>query len=255
MSGPGAHSKLSASGADRWFHCPGSVAASAGLPDFSSPYADEGTTAHIICETALRNNWDAERAARAVAMTDTGVKADMVPAVQSYVDAVRAVPAVAMSIELRVNLADIDPRLFGTSDCALIGVDWSLHVFDYKHGAGKGVATEENRQLLYYALGTSMVLQPPQITSVHLHVIQPRYKGHADPHGHWETTPLRLAEFGAELKQAIARTDAPDAPRIPGPWCQFCKAKKTPRCPESAGWNMKQFSAPKAEHQFNPLAT
>lgn len=48
-----AHSKLSASGAEKWMRCPGSIAMSEGLPDASSAAADEGTAAHFIASVCL----------------------------------------------------------------------------------------------------------------------------------------------------------------------------------------------------------
>lgn len=48
-----AHSKLSASGAEKWMRCPGSIAMSEGLPDTSSAAADEGTAAHFIASVCL----------------------------------------------------------------------------------------------------------------------------------------------------------------------------------------------------------
>ena len=48
-----AHSKLSASGAEKWMRCSGSIAMSEGLPDTSSAAADEGTAAHFIASVCL----------------------------------------------------------------------------------------------------------------------------------------------------------------------------------------------------------
>ena len=45
-----AHSPLGPSSADRWINCPGSVKATAGLPDTTSMFAAEGTFAHLVSE-------------------------------------------------------------------------------------------------------------------------------------------------------------------------------------------------------------
>ena len=48
------HAVISPSAADRWIHCPGSVALTKDLEDKGSTYAAEGTLAHSICELKLR---------------------------------------------------------------------------------------------------------------------------------------------------------------------------------------------------------
>ena len=52
--GARAHSKFSASGAERWFCCPGSVSLSEGLPDKETIYSKEGTEAHEVLERLLK---------------------------------------------------------------------------------------------------------------------------------------------------------------------------------------------------------
>ena len=54
-----AHSELGASSCERWWNCPGSVAASRGMPNRSSPAAELGTAAHEVAELCLRNGQDA----------------------------------------------------------------------------------------------------------------------------------------------------------------------------------------------------
>ena len=48
-----AHAKLSASGAERWLTCPGSIKAEESIPDKSSKFAMEGTAAHELAELCL----------------------------------------------------------------------------------------------------------------------------------------------------------------------------------------------------------
>ena len=55
-----AHAKLSPSSAYRWIACPGSIRLSAGIPDTSSVFAEEGTAAHELCELCLRDRTDAD---------------------------------------------------------------------------------------------------------------------------------------------------------------------------------------------------
>lgn len=55
---PDIHAKLSASGSDRWMHCPGSVVLEEYFEDEGSEYASEGTQAHAIAETRMRARLD-----------------------------------------------------------------------------------------------------------------------------------------------------------------------------------------------------
>ena len=48
------HAKLSASGSATWLYCPAAPRICAGLPEETSPYAEEGTRAHAQAEAMLR---------------------------------------------------------------------------------------------------------------------------------------------------------------------------------------------------------
>ena len=50
---PNVHAFLSASSAARWTNCPPSAKLCATMPDSSSPYAQQGTDAHSLCEHLL----------------------------------------------------------------------------------------------------------------------------------------------------------------------------------------------------------
>lgn len=49
------HALLSPSASHRWIECPPSVRLTEFMEDKPSPYADEGTLAHIIAENKLNN--------------------------------------------------------------------------------------------------------------------------------------------------------------------------------------------------------
>src|SRR3546814_18193298 len=58
---PTAHAVLGASSSHRWFHCPGSIRASEGMPNTSSVFAREGTAAHALAEPCLSPRFDTGR--------------------------------------------------------------------------------------------------------------------------------------------------------------------------------------------------
>ena len=78
--GERAHAVLSASGADRWLNCPGSVALTRDMPDTSSSYAEWGTTCHELGELALRNRLLGEK----VVFESDKYDAEMYAAVAAY---------------------------------------------------------------------------------------------------------------------------------------------------------------------------
>ena len=49
----GKHAYLAASASDRWLHCPPSAKLCAEAEDVGSPYAQQGTDAHSLCEHLL----------------------------------------------------------------------------------------------------------------------------------------------------------------------------------------------------------
>lgn len=74
------HAFLSASGAAAWMRCEAKVWRERGLPDETSPYAEEGTKAHALLELAIKAN--------APAATFRDYPADMLYEVQKTLDLV-----------------------------------------------------------------------------------------------------------------------------------------------------------------------
>jgi hypothetical protein len=192
-----AHSKLGASGAERWMNCPGSIAASEDMPESpSSRFAAEGTVAHAVGEWTLGNykrqttdllGWwgdddgrlfETEHEAVVANKADkiTGAKdrsdlifevtEEMIEAVNVYVDFIRGTIAdyemlgsePALLVEQGFNLGWVREGMFGTNDACIFVPGEILIVADYKHGRGKVVEVEDNPQLMYYALGALRTL-------------------------------------------------------------------------------------------------
>lgn len=210
-----AHAKLGASNAHRWLNCPGSVGAEEGIPNTSSPFAEEGTAAHELAELALRTG---------SAALDGFENQEMADFVRVYVDYVNriALDADSFDIETRVSYEDWVPGGFGTADAVIVRGN-VLHICDLKYGMGVRVDADENPQGMLYALGawqlTELVFD---IDRVVIHIVQPRL----DHISEWEISVPDLLRWAEWVKQRAEETVAVDAPRIPGEkQCRFCRAK------------------------------
>lgn len=231
MSG---HATLSPSSAARWMACPGSIAQSAGTPDTSSEFADEGTDAHELAALVLLGDG---RAADHIGKTmgkGTVVDLEMANAVQSYVGYVRDLVTSTggeLLVEQRLSIEHLtdEPDAHGTSDAVVLADD-ELIVVDLKYGRGVPVDAEGNPQLQIYALAALRefeVLGDFQHVRIVIH--QPRLNSVSE----WSQPTAALRAFGDQVVAAAAATRAADAPLVPGAsQCKFCKAKGA--CPALA---------------------
>lgn len=260
------HSKIGASTCERWWNCPGSVALVAQCPpQKSSVFADEGTVAHLVGEWGLRTGRDAVEFVGSKAIqiktkegevkfefkedirtfkgaVKTGVEIEvtdeMAEAVQMYLDTIRFDMASYnlgiedIKIEHRFHLKNIDENAYGTNDCNLPVFLDRVIVYDYKHGQGIAVDAEENKQLMYYALGAAELGDYETIEVV---IVQPRAVHRDGPVRRWTISRSDLAAFGEELKNRIASTRRADAEVNAGSWCKksFCPAMAA--CPAIRG--------------------
>lgn len=221
-----AHARLSASGADRWARCPGSVKAEEGCADKGSDFAAEGTTAHALADYCLSNG---VAAASCVGMTFEGrqVDAEMCDYVQQYVDYVCSFSGEHF-YEVRVDFSPWVPEGFGTSDCIVIDAkNKLLRVIDLKYGKGVKVDADNNYQAQLYALGAindmGFLLD---VERVNIAIVQPRL----DHISEWEITVAELMRFAEYIKERAQLACELSAERVPGEkQCQWCKAKAT--CP------------------------
>ena len=211
------HAKPSPSAASRWLKCPGSIKASEGIEDKSSPYAQEGTLAHEIAEACLRNRTDP------MEYKDTKMAEDMAEYIAAYVDYVNSINGFH-SYEQKVDFSHLVPDGFGTVDALIIEGD-KIHVIDLKYGKGVQVFAEDNPQLMLYAIGAySEVEMLHEVKTITLHIVQPRLD-HIDV---WETTPEALLKWGAWVQERANLALSDDPPFAPGEdQCRFCLVQAT----------------------------
>jgi hypothetical protein len=232
------HARLSASAAERWFNCPGSVALSAGLSS-SSEAAAQGTFAHHIAATCLTgDNRPASWLGNKTIIDGFEVECDqeMVDGVEFYLASITddLEPGDVQHVEVGLadELSKLHPSLGGTADYAR----WrpstrNLLVCDLKYGAGVAVSAEDNRQLLTYALGVLLRLKVGA-ESITVRIVQPRLEIDGQKIRDWTFDGKTIMAFAADLIDAANRASQPDAPLNAGYWCRktFCPAART--CPK-----------------------
>lgn len=239
---PKLHAKCSASKAERWMHCPGSIALEDQCrPEKPSEYAAEGTLAHELAELKVRAFLMDENDPLHLEPEEyEGVHADirhrplysgeMEEATDFYVGRIQEAMSAADDPEVLVEQAfRLDswvPDGFGTSD-AVILTDNAIEVFDLKYGAGVKVEAQGNPQLRLYGLGAAALFGDLyDIELVRMTIIQPRLD-----HVSSEIVPLadllRWAEteVAPKAKAAMDGTGEIEA----GDWCRWCPAKEVCR--------------------------
>jgi len=232
-----AHSSIGASSAYRWIACPGSVRLSLGIPNTSSGYAKEGTAAHELAAKCLRGGTDAAmHIGSFITVEDEKFRVtdEMAEAVQVYLDTIREDLTslqgcqIDYKIEQSFNLDWLRPNMFGTNDCIVGEFLGTLRVYDYKHGRGVVVDSEDNAQTMYYGLGAG---HGQGYEEVELIIVQPRAQSKDGPVRRCLMTMNQLERWGQEvLLPAAKATENPEAPLCAGEHCGFCPAR--PICPK-----------------------
>lgn len=245
---PGAHARLAPSAAKLWMTCPGQPALAELVPDESSDYAREGTTAHEVARRCLIPHPATGTLAARNPDHLIGQVVEGVEVTQEMVDAVRVYLSYCVQNTTNGDIIRIEERLrlnddvWGTGDFLRYRPSTGeLLIVDYKHGAGIYVDVYENYQTLIYALMAAKLFQ--KITRVKIVIVQPRCGD--EQVREWETDSLRILEWEADVNEAVARTRAANAPLVPGNHCKnhLCKVRAT--CPA-----LKQMAQTRARETF-----
>jgi hypothetical protein len=240
-------------------HCPASVAESEGIPDSSSPDAEEGTRAHTLAAVML--------------LADIPVNAifpeypnDMIEHVTGYVSRVEAIVGDhgILQVEQAMSIGEItgEPGAEGTTDAlVLLPMEGEIVVVDLKYGMGVRVEADGNPQLKIYGVAAAQMFGlTGEYTKVRLVIDQPRLR-HVSEAVYSVTD---LLEFGREVFRAAEESRRmvallaigsaiPDSAYQPSEdGCRWCRAKA--RCPALArqvqmitGADFEDLTAPETE--------
>lgn len=227
------HAKLSPSASDRWMTCPGSIRLSEGMPNSSSAAAEEGTRAHALAETILKDELYDQTADKA-----------MLEYIRVYTDHVQDLAQHCggdLFVEKKVS---VNAEIYGTADAII----WSeksktLYVRDLKYGAGIAVEATDNTQLKIYALA-ALLTMGKKAETVDIGIVQPRCPHPNGPIRTLAYEAVDLIDFWADVTYAAGVTQQPDAPLVPGEHCRFCPgASKCSAMKEQAQANAKTVFA------------
>lgn len=221
------HAKLSASGAERWLNCPGSIKLSEGMPEQpESAAALEGTKAHECLEFLLREGSTllTQSAKNKLAKDYPDEMIEHALAAARHIVKQTVLSKSELLIEVPVDMSFISEDMGGTLDSARVEQFGTLTVTDFKYGY-KEVSPVNNPQLIIYALGIAHKYRY-NFQNIVLEIIQPRGGG-ISTH---TLTISELYDWVPIFDLGASLTQEKDPQLKAGKWCHFCKARAV--CPE-----------------------
>jgi len=193
------HSRLAPSKAATWATCTASVPFIEANPDkckadSSSTYAEEGTKAHEVADCIMRGEKVPHWATK-----------EMIDHAQGYRRFCASLHSRGMvdtdGVERELPLAYL-PEENGHVDYMMIDGD-TLHVVDYKYGAGVHVEAEGNMQMACYAM--SALPEYDEAKHIAMHIYQPRTQ-HARDTGKaatsWVVDIYKFYDFCEQIRDA-----------------------------------------------------
>jgi hypothetical protein len=229
----GKHAYLSASASERWLKCPPSAKLCAQEEDRGSPFAQQGTDAHELCQYLVEKALG--RDTQDPTENLTWFNAEMQEAAEGYAAFVMEQVAEAKNlcgdplvcVEQTVDFSKWVQHGFGTADCLIVADDL-LHIIDMKFGVGVLVSASGedgtgNSQLKCYALGALDTFGDLyDIRRIRLTIYQPR-RENTDT---FEITKEELLDWAENVLAPTAKLAYEGNGEFEaGNHCMFCKAK------------------------------
>ena len=234
------HAYLPASASHRWLACPPSAKLCAQEEDRGSPYAQQGTDAHELCQYLVEKALGHD--ARDPTEDLTWYDAEMQEAADGYCSFVMEQVAEArklcsdplVCVEQTLDFSKWVEHGFGTGDCVIVADDL-LHIVDFKYGVGVLVEATNNSQLMCYGLGALDTFGDLyDIKRVRLSIYQPR-RENVDT---FELSTEDLLTWADEVLAPTAKLAYEGEGEFhAGDHCQFCKIKAT--CRKRAVYSME----------------
>lgn len=256
-----AHSKLGASGAERWMNCHGSVTLLKHLQMDESDEADwtrEGLAMHEAAAYALKEGLEAWELVGST-FHDTLITTALANPLLTYLQHVRSLGEL-QHVEYAIS-SPVHELFYGTLDYGSVNIAPSgqvIDIVDLKGGEGVAVEVEDNAQLKYYAFGLidGIERQTGQsfadTTVVRLTIVQPRVSWHPDGTVRtWETSVYVLKAWVHGVLVPHMKAAEFDRSLAAGSWCRFCPAKLV--CPLlTAGFGAMSKASPDHVQQMTP---
>ena len=232
------HALLSASSSHRWLECPPSALLEKEQPDSSSAAAEEGTAAHELAEHKLRV-YLGEKSVHQPSLFDSeemeSYTDDYVAFVIEQIQQAKSICKDPLTLlEERLDFSEYVPDGFGTGDCVIIADD-KLQIIDLKYGLGVLVESENNPQMMLYALGAlSTYGNLYDIKEISMTIFQPRRENIST----WTIPVEQLYKCAEEVVKPQAQLAINgEGDFKSGSHCTFCKVKV--KCRKRAETNLK----------------
>lgn len=234
------HAILSASSSHRWIACPPSALLCAKEKEEVSPYALEGTSAHILCEYYLKNGLrqKSKNPIENLDFYDSNMDFYAREYALFVLDKLSEIKEYCKDpiilIEQKLDFSNWVPGGFGTGD-AVIVADKRLIIIDFKYGQGILVRAEKNSQMMCYGLGALSTFDYLyDIEEIEMVIFQPR----KDNISEYLISKDELLEWADKVLKPKAEEAAKgEGEFASGEHCQFCKVKST--CRKRAEDNLK----------------
>jgi len=119
-------------------------------------------------------------------------------------------------------------------------VEQSALIIDYKTGYLEVTESHKNFQMRTQAVALWQAY--PKLTKIRCAIASYRFREQASATD-YDSAALLKAE--REIRFVVAHADNPDAERVPGEWCRYCKAKAN--CPQCASFGLLPIAVAKPD--------